>query len=237
MRKLQWNKVTPLSKWIALALFVALPFIGFWWGMQYGETAAYLNMPPAAPGGGGESAYYRNIAAWQVDIRSDANAGFSIAYPLDFDTNDVYSGAPSYDWRVNSGGNPGNLFFTLTIPRAFEPQTNFADAKLTVGSSHNGSAVADCLKPDASGGPAVASTTMTIDGTDFTVFQSNGAGAGNYYETTSYRALHGGACWAVEYTVHSSQIANYPASYELKPFNKSKLTDVLDRVVSTFKFL
>jgi len=31
----QWTTVTPLSKAIALALFVALPFIGFYLGRQY----------------------------------------------------------------------------------------------------------------------------------------------------------------------------------------------------------
>lgn len=30
-----WNKVTWYSKTLAIALFVALPFIGFWLGIQY----------------------------------------------------------------------------------------------------------------------------------------------------------------------------------------------------------
>lgn len=34
-KKIVWNKVTPLSKAIAMALFVALPFIGFLLGMAY----------------------------------------------------------------------------------------------------------------------------------------------------------------------------------------------------------
>ncbi len=33
--KIQWNKVTWYSKVLALALFVALPFIGFKLGMCY----------------------------------------------------------------------------------------------------------------------------------------------------------------------------------------------------------
>lgn len=32
---IQWNKVTPLSKYLAMALFVALPFVGFILGTKY----------------------------------------------------------------------------------------------------------------------------------------------------------------------------------------------------------
>lgn len=34
-QKFKWNEVTTLSKYVALALFVALPFIGFALGMKY----------------------------------------------------------------------------------------------------------------------------------------------------------------------------------------------------------
>ncbi|MBI4085949.1 MAG: hypothetical protein HY433_01750 [Candidatus Liptonbacteria bacterium] len=32
---IEWNKVTWYSKLLALALFVALPFIGFYFGVKY----------------------------------------------------------------------------------------------------------------------------------------------------------------------------------------------------------
>jgi len=34
-KKFDPHKVTPLSKGIALALFIAIPFIGFWLGTRY----------------------------------------------------------------------------------------------------------------------------------------------------------------------------------------------------------
>lgn len=235
--KFEWNKVTWYSKIVALLLFVALPFIGFWYGMQYGGLVQSLRdqslfIQSARTGAG----YYSDIAAWQVGERSDA--GFAIAYPLDFETNDIYTKTPSTDWRVGAGeSEPGHLLFTLTVPRAFEPQTNFGDAKLTVGYSADAAAVAGCLTPDMSAPGVAASSTMDINGTVFTVFHSADAGAGNYYETTSYRTVHAGKCWAVGYTIHSSQIANYPASYGLHPFDRAAITDVLDRIVGTFKLL
>lgn len=238
--KIEWNKVTWYSKMIALALFVALPFVGFYCGIQYGKAVAVIGQMSATGTGAGNTApgtgYYSNPAEWQVDANNTAG-GFSISYPLDFDTQDNYSAAPSIDWRLNANGASGIKYFTLTVPRAFEPQTNFADATLTVGASQNSTAVAQCLAPDQSDRPATATSSQVINGITFIVFKSNSAGAGNYYETTSYRTLHAGECYAVEYTVHSGQIANYPASYDLQPFSEQQIDSVMQTIIGTFKFM
>jgi hypothetical protein len=238
--KIKWHEVTWYSKILALALFVALPFIGFYFGARYGETKQYVtdtfvnlkNTSSSAAASADANAYYENISEWQTDQN---NAGWSIAYPIDFDTNDVYSPVSTNDWRQGTPGGPGLQPFTLTIPRMFEPQTNFSDAKLTVGMSSNSNAIAQCLVPEMSVGQNATSTIM-IGGTVFTIFHFADAGAGNYYETTSYRTVHDGQCYAVEYTIHSNQIANYPPEYGLKPFDEIKLHDVLDRIVGTFQF-
>lgn len=235
--RVEWNKVTWYSKIIALILFVALPFIGFYYGTKYGETLqliASVASSTATAATGVE--YYQNVAEWQTDA-NNTSGGFSIAYPIDFDAQDNYSVTPSTDWRLGANGEPGIKYFTLTVPRVFEPQTNFADATLTVGTSARNVAIAQCLAPDAEGESATATSSVTINGANFTVFHSTGAGAGNYYETTSYRTLHAGKCYAVEYTIHSSQIANYPQSYDLHPFDKATITELMDRIVGTFKFL
>jgi hypothetical protein len=240
--KIEWNKVTWYSKFLALALFVALPFIGFYYGMQYGKTIAAIGQTPVvgAPvtqssGTGTATAYYNDPAEWQTDANNTAG-GFSIAYPIEFDTQDNYSATPSTDWRLDSNNISGIKYFMLTVPRAFEPQTNFADATLTVGGSKSGAAIAACLTPDQGDGVTATSST-TINGIDFTVFKFTGVGAGNYYETTSYRTLHAGECYAVEYTVHSGQIANYPSSYGLQPFDEQKIGSLMQNIVGTFKFM
>jgi hypothetical protein len=247
MTKIEWNKVTWYSKLIALALFVALPFIGFWFGTNYGEAVAMINATNASSsiGGGSQSlglnSYYSNVADWQPDQRPDG--GFSIAYPIDFQPADNYSLTPTPDWRLSANGELGMKLFTLSIPSAFEPQTNFSDATLVVGKSATPAAIANCLTPDQLDVPGAlppASTTIptiTINGAVFSIFHFTGVGAGNYYDTTSYRILHAGACYAVEYTIHSGQILNYPAQYHLQPYDGKKLTDVLNRIVGTFKFL
>ncbi len=243
--KLEWNKVTWYSKVLALIIFVALPFLGFWYGMQYGALSATANNGVGAGAvtstsvmaANNGSEYYTNTAEWQVN--ADQNTGFSVAYPIDFDAQGSPSpAAPSADWRYNANGAPGTTLFMLTVPRAFEPQTNFVDARLTVGSSRNAVAIGACLSPDPSAVPPKnAVPTATINGVQFSEFNSADAGAGSYYETTSYRTLRNGTCWAVEYTIHSAQIANYPAEYHLRPFDHAMIKGLLDRIVSTFKFL
>jgi hypothetical protein len=156
---------------------------------------------------------------------------------LDFDTQDNYSATPSTDWRLDASGVMGIKYFTLTVPRAFEPETNFVDTTLTVGASGNNTAITQCLTPDQSGGSAMATSTATINEINFTIFKFSDAAAGSYYETTSYRTLHGGKCYAIEYTVHSGQIVNYPASYNLQPLNEQQIDSVMQNIVGTFKFM
>jgi len=236
----QFNKVTWYSKIIAMVIFVAMPFVGFYYGIQYGEVMQTANpgsgtVQTPAPIVSAGSDYYQSVSAWQTDRHDDAS--FSIAYPLDFAIDDNHVLTPSTDWRLNSSNVSGLKVLTITIPSAFEPQTNFGDAKLTVGYSANSAAAAQCLRDDQTGGLATPSSTAVVNGIHFAVFHSSSAGAGNLYDTTSYRTIHGGYCYAVEYTIHSTQIANYPAEYGLQPFDPAPLTDVLDRMVGTFKFL
>jgi hypothetical protein len=237
--KIEWNQVTWYSKLLALALFVALPFVAFWFGIRYGAVQQYAtdifaNLKNATSASQGENPYYENVSEWQADQN---NSGWSIAYPIDFDATDQYRPASTDNWREGTPGGPGLQPFTLTIPRAFEPQTNFAGATLTVGESGNAAAVARCLAIEPMGPPTqLPTSTVTINGTAFTVFHLSDAGAGNIYETTSYRTLHDGQCWAVEYTIHSSEIGNYPPEYGLRPLNEAMLHDVLDRIVGTFRF-
>jgi hypothetical protein len=241
--KIQWNKVTWYSKLIALVLFVALPFIGFYYGTQYGKTVALLGQAPTTsissstasvnyPG----SAYYNNPAEWQVDA-NNTSGGFSIAYPIDFYSQDNNSVTPSNSWRVNANNDPGIEYFVLSVPKAFEPQTNLDQVTLTVGASGNDDAVSRCMAQDETGGPAVATSSATINGIAFTIFHSSDVGAGNYYETTSYRTLHDGKCYAIEYTIHSSQIENYPSSYNLHPFDETRINSLMKAIIGTVKFI
>jgi len=237
MSNIQWNKVTWYSKIVALTLFVALPFVGFYLGVQYGVIQGFIAATPKAatiPVATTGSNYYSNTAEWQTDA-NNTKGGFSIAYPIDFGTQDNYTATPDTNWR-NGATSTGIVYFTLTIPKAFEPQTNLADVTLRVGSSGNANAVAQCLNVDPNSGETMSTSTATINGIVFTIFHASEAGAGNFYQTTSYRTVHAGQCYAIEYTIHSANIENYPASYNLQPFDQAKIDSLMQTIISTFQF-
>jgi hypothetical protein len=166
---------------------------------------------------------------------TDGSKTFSFTYAAPLT---VAGGGIGYstDWMVNATSS-GLVLATVTLPKSFEPSTNFGDAKLTVGTSADPSAVSTCLTYNPSGGPATTPTTTTINGTQYTVFHESDAGAGNRYDTTSYRTLRDSQCYVVEYTIHYSAIENYPADSGITAFDETKVANLLDAVVHSFKFL
>ena len=131
-----------------------------------------------------------------------------------------------------TASEPGTTYVTLTLASTTELGTNFSDARITVGARTNPNAAKDCLSPAAN--PAQeATTTTTIHGVTYTVVTSSDAGAGNLYTTTSYRALRGTTCYAIESTVHTTNINNYPAG-AVQPYNAAKIQALIDGVVKSF---
>lgn len=239
---MKWNVVTWYSKLLALALFVALPFIGFYYGNQYGQAlqantdvVTNSNIEAANQKIDGLPEYYTNVSEWQTDTRDDANV--SIAYPLDFTPTDIHNERDA-NWRNTDPGNNalGFTVLTLTVPKPFQPQTNFSEAVFKIGRSTDPKAVQSCTTVSESSGE-ISSGTKNINGIQFATFKQTGAAAGNIYDGTSYRTVHGGQCYAVEYLIHSTQIANYPAEYHLHPFDEAKVASLLERIVGTFQFL
>jgi hypothetical protein len=77
--KIEWNKVTPYSKALALALFVALPILAFFWGMYYGELLATIRMTDLRTSG-----QQAHAVKGQTSFNGDyinTLMGFSIHYP------------------------------------------------------------------------------------------------------------------------------------------------------------
>ncbi len=166
---------------------------------------------------------------------TDQGKTFTFNYPSQFS---VTGGDGSYssDWSMVNNSADGILLAKLVIPSSFEPKTNFADAKFTVGTSPSPDAVAQCLATPQSGTP-VKKSTVVIHGTTYTKFVTTDAGAGNQYETTSYRTIRNGQCYAVEYTIHSTNLGNYDPSQGISAYDHVKVEDVLESIVQSFMFL
>lgn len=186
----------------------------------------------------GKATYANCIAAHVVDAGGGmstylSQAGtFSFLYPNAYT---IVGTEPGYtqSWMANATTS-GMLLAEVQLPASAQPKTNFAGATFSVGTSADPSAVKTCLSYNPGGG---APTTVTINGVTFDKFTSSDAGAGNLYSTVSYRVVRDNQCYALEYTIHSTQLANYPASAGIKAFNQATLTSQLGGIAASFKFL
>ena len=164
---------------------------------------------------------------------TDASKTFSFSYPSQF----VLSGSDvgySQDWMEQTT-DLGLLLAVVNIPKSLMPGTNFGESKFTVGTSADPDAVKNCLV--YTNGNLGAKEEVTIGNTKFTKITFSDAGAGNFYETTSYRTIRDNQCYAVEYTIHSSNIYNYSPDQGIKEFDKAKVTSILESMAQSFKFL
>lgn len=168
-----------------------------------------------------------------------------------------------------SAGEMGTVKAILVIPKSYASEsglTNFSDAKFTISFGANQKSLDNCMidiqgeswsgykagtKDMESAGSVWGAgsvdnvsgvkqnQTVKIGGIDFKKFESGGAGAGNFYETTSYRAVRAGQCIAIEYTIHTTNIGAYSPEQNIKEFtieDKAKLKEVLDTITKSVKF-
>ncbi|MDR3571813.1 MAG: hypothetical protein P4L81_06520 [Candidatus Pacebacteria bacterium] len=222
--------------WLVWALLIVLVVaLAFYFGLTTGQSTSTTSAAATSTQSTTTAAStLSTTTSAQTTTYTNPSAGYSITYPTAFAVTTSNSPAPSTDWRVNNVAQaPGIKTFTLTVPSSFEPQTNFVGATLTVGYSQSNLALADCLI--AKNGEAT-STTQSINNATFAVFTMRNPGAGQLYDTTSYRTTHAGACYAVEYTIHSAQLGNYPQSSGMQQFDETRVSALLAAIVGTFKF-
>jgi|ERR1035437_5727008 membrane-bound inhibitor of C-type lysozyme len=164
---------------------------------------------------------------------TDQPKSFTFTLPTDFS---IAGSAVGYsqDWWSVDATTTGAVLAHVTVSKEYMPGTNFGDAWFTVGTSADPSAIAECLtNPKGNFG---STTLVTINGASFTKITFTGAGAGNRYDTTSYRTVRDNQCYAVEYTIHYGVIENYPVG-AVKEFDEAKVQMALEGLVQSFRFL
>ena len=115
--------------------------------------------------------FYHLLGEWRA-FASEGDAGVPvIAIPI---------------FRVDQGGVATGKYYPL-----------YYSAELRVGVATSSQAVADCLKLDA-GYTEEPHHTVTLNGVAFEEFDFQNAGMMQYVEGKSYRAVHDGACFAIE---------------------------------------
>ncbi len=164
---------------------------------------------------------------------SDSVHHVNFQYPPDMALQSFTNGSGSPSWSANSSTG-GTLISDVILDKSFEPNTNFQDVRFTVGSSTDVTAIAQCA--NAQNGEVALGTTL-INGVFFSKFSLGDAGAGNFYDTTSYRTIYNNECYAVEYTIHTTNIGNYDPSQGISEYNKTPIVTKLEAVVQSFKFI
>jgi hypothetical protein len=124
----------------------------------------------------------------------------------------------------------------MQISKDQYPGTNFGDAAFAV-SAQSAKSLADCLKLSPPENGDGFKTKVNINGVDFYMTASSGAGAGNLYESKIYRTVKSpnGACIELNETLHTGNISNYPEG-SVTQVNKTNVWNKLDSVLNTFKF-
>lgn len=139
----------------------------------------------------------------------------------------------STEWAVNTSAL-GLVLAKLSLPKEVQPKTNFSEATLTVGTSSDEKAIATCIKP--TNGEAL-DTTVMINKIPFTVLTLDDAGAGNFYKTKTYRTVRDNQCYAITYTIHSTNSGAYSPDQGIGLFDEEKIKGILENVVNSFSFL
>lgn len=158
---------------------------------------------------------------------------FSFSYPKNF----VLSGGGvgyTESWQQEAT-TPGMVLAVVSASRSLYPKTNFSEGIFKVGVSSDPQALTSCLA-EASGA-LLKKTNAVINGISYIKFVYSGAGAGNYYETTSYRKIADGQCYALEYMIHSTNIQNYSPDQGISEYDKKEIVGLFDDIVVSFKIL
>jgi hypothetical protein len=160
--------------------------------------------------------------------------GISLKYPPTFQLTPGRSG-PLAEWQ-QYGLTNGIEVASIGIPRSSQIRTNFLGASLRIGVSTEPTAVKECLSPPASFGYHDAYAERTIGGKTFREFTRSDAGAGNFYEYISYRSIRDTGCEVFEYSIHKTNIQNYPAEAGRKEFDRTAVLKSLDSILDTVHF-
>ncbi len=136
-------------------------------------------------------------------------------------------------WR-NNNQTLGELLVSVSAPKSLQPNTNFSSAKFNVGMSPDAKAVQNCLVAENG---EVFVEEKTINNVIYKKSTLSDAGAGNFYETTSYRTIRNNKCYAVEYIIHYTNIGAYSPDQGIKEFDKDLIKNMMEEIAQSFKFI
>jgi len=212
-----------MNKIFSIILIIAIAGSAVYYGINYYQK----NKTPLA--NTEETATSTEKIDWQQYANSEY--GFELSYPQNFQ---LAEGTTSSLWSYFNYYE-GEKIASVSVPKSDYQNTNFGEANINIGASQDPGIVINCLRLQIELGET-KDATQTINGIIFKRFDSSDAGAGNFYETQSYRTIKDKICYALEIIIHSMNIGNYPQELNIKEFDRNKVIGDLTSVLNTFKF-
>lgn len=137
----------------------------------------------------------------------------------------------SFGW--NSQESAGSRIVAVVLPRSYASSTNFSDATVAVGINPALKSKLQCEKYTEG---SSSRSVVTMGGATWHKESMSDAGAGNYYDSVIYKTLRPEGCIALETIVHSTNIDNYSPDQGITQFNRHDIDNVINSVVSSFRF-
>ena len=166
-------------------------------------------------------------------VLESSRFGFRIEYPKGWTAQRDFRGSylANGTWKTYAApGSQGTPVAALVVPGS----NDITDAEVRIGVSRAPEDVQACSTAPSS--LREGSTDREhIDGADFIRFDAGDAAMSHYLDVHSYRAVHAGACYAIDLLVYGTnpQVYDPPAT---PPFSKQQAFTAMRDVLRTFHF-
>ena len=198
--------MVPMQKYIIAIIVVVIVAAGAW----------YLLKPGGTPSASQQQA---TTTATAPSTSTYATSTYSIVYPSDYAVDDAFMNT-----EVNAKKPIMGVKFT--IPGSMATGTNLsADTFVSVEQlPHARNCTGDIFLA-----ANVKPSSLVDAGVSYSVATSSQGAAGNLYDETVWAISGSQPCTAVRYSVHSTDIGNYPAG-TVQQFDRTSLTSAFDAI-------
>jgi len=190
-----------------------------------GASATSREPAPANSSRAGAPAAQRPSTGAAWGLRIDAPRAWAVRH--DF----AHGYLANDSWKSYAGPDShGTAIVSFTLPGSNE----ITSAEIRIGASRDAREIAQCTVPP----DAVRSGSVhrdRIGDQEFTAFAASDAAMSHWLDVRGYRAVHGGACYAVDLLVYGTNPAVYdpPAT---PPFSREQAFARMTAVLRTFRF-
>ena len=164
--------------------------------------------------------------------------GFSFEYPANYHTSSAVSNVPYYNYEITN------------VAEASTTENYIDNATFDVSADNSPSNLGSCLTNDYGVKPYMSTTTRSINGNDFYVFNDkvgDAAMGGARGQISEYRIIHNGFCYIINYHVYwhivgyagyvnTGKVSATPEETQAQTDAINRNEQALENIFSSFKF-